>query len=77
MKVHFKIEEDILPNGEKISNAIAIFESHEEWIDVYSQVGQHATATREYVDSLRDATENEYKELYAELVGIGYELEIV
>ena len=78
MKVHFKIEEEIFPSGEKISNPIAIFESHEgDYVDVYAQIGQHSTASREYIDSLRDATKEEYKPLYDELLGIGYEVEII
>ena len=46
-------------------------------IACYAHLGQHGTCGYHYVIRIsRPATEEEYKDLYKELVGIGYILEI-
>jgi hypothetical protein len=43
----------------------------------YAHVGQHGVCHVEYADESREATWQEYKDLYFELLGIGYDLEVI
>ena len=68
MKVCFRIEGD----GE----VLAVFPESPtatKFVEVYSRIGQHQTALWEYVRySTRRATPDEYADLLAELIRIGY-----
>ncbi|MFN5417955.1 MAG: hypothetical protein ACK5B9_12930 [Flavobacteriia bacterium] len=44
----------------------------------YSHIGQHSECSQEYANESREATKEEYLELYKELTNIvGYDLQIV
>jgi hypothetical protein len=43
----------------------------------YAHIGQHSDACEEYISECRNATEDEYKDLFNELESIGYNLEVI
>lgn len=43
----------------------------------YAHIGQHSDACEEYINESRQATEDEYKDLFNELESIGYNLEVI
>tara|TARA_R110001606_G_scaffold3931_2_gene18841 strand:+ start:2265 stop:2516 length:252 start_codon:yes stop_codon:yes gene_type:complete len=47
-----------------------------QFIMSYMHIGQHGSATDDLIDDLSIATANEYSDLKAELLSIGYELEV-
>jgi hypothetical protein len=43
----------------------------------YSHIGQHSACHIDYAKQSREATKQEYKDLYEELISIGYEVKIL
>ncbi len=48
-----------------------------EKIDVYVKVGQHCIAGIDFVNNVKEATYEEYKDMECELKCIGYNLKII
>lgn len=47
------------------------------YIGTYQSIGQHSDAHPSLITDLKPASKGEYKDLYDELINIGYELSIV
>ena len=62
-------------------DVIALFpdeKTHSSFIQSYQHIGQHSDASPELIDELKHASMCEYKNLYNELVSVGYDnLEII
>lgn len=57
-------------------NAMAVFPDESPLL-CYTHIGQHSECSIEYVNDLKKATPNEYKELQRELESIDYDLDIL
>lgn len=56
-------------------DVIALWEedgSNDKWLQSYQHIGQHSDASRELIDDLRPATQEEKASLISELNSIGY-----
>jgi hypothetical protein len=63
------------------SEVIALFPDEvtkgSQWVASYERYGQHSDASADGIREWERATPEEYGPLLAELVGIGYDLEVV
>lgn len=77
VKVKFLIEGE---NGEPIIEILAVFPEMQngDFIMCYAHLGQHSSAHKEYINELKPATREQYRELESELTElVGYEIEIL
>lgn len=77
VKVKFLIEGE---NGDSTFEIIAVFPEIRDgdFLMCYAHLGQHSNAHIDYVNELKPATAQQYRELESELTNlVGYDLEIL
>ena len=79
-----KIKEDVVflvEDGDVLAvfpNTYGTADRDKDTMTCYAHVGQHSTCTYDYANTLKTASESEYKELYDELTNyVGYDLNVL
>lgn len=79
-----KIKEDVvflIEDGDILAvfpNTYGTADRDKDTMTCYAHVGQHSTCTYDYANTLKTASESEYKELYDELTNyVGYDLNVL
>ena len=77
-KVKFVFHEENQDLFAVFTEEISVRADRKKYFNSYAHIGQHSEACEEYIAECRNATKEEYKDLFNELENqVGYNLEVI